>query len=53
MAETLKAAAAVIGIDTGKNFSHVVGLDPRGATVLGSSGHAAKWKRVSPTCQLA
>jgi transposase len=34
MAETLKTAVAVIGIDIGKNSFHVVGLDRRGAIVL-------------------
>jgi len=34
MAETAKAAIAVVGIDVGKNSFHVVGLDPRGAIVL-------------------
>jgi transposase len=34
MAETAKAAIAVVGIDVGKNSFHVVGLDRRGAIVL-------------------
>jgi transposase len=40
MAETLKTAAAVVGIDIGKNSFHVVGLDRRGAIVL-----RQKWSR--------
>ena len=40
MAETLKTAVAVIGIDIGKNSFHVVGLDRRGAIVL-----RQKWSR--------
>jgi transposase len=40
MAETLKTAIAVIGIDIGKNSFHVVGLDRRGAIVL-----RQKWSR--------
>src|SRR5437867_6223466 len=34
MAETRKAAVAVVGIDIGKNSFHIVGLDQRGAIVL-------------------
>jgi len=34
MAETVKSAVAVVGIDIGKNSFHVVGLDRRGAIVL-------------------
>ena len=34
MAETLKTAVAVIGIDIGKNSFHVVGLSQRGAIML-------------------
>ena len=40
MAETLKTAVAVIGVDIGKNSFHVVGLDRRGAIVL-----RQKWSR--------
>ena len=40
MAETLKTAVAVIGIDIGKNSFHVVGQDQRGAIVL-----RQKWSR--------
>jgi transposase len=35
MSEKFKAAIAVIGIDIGKNSFHAVGLDERGAIVLG------------------
>src|SRR5215813_3961066 len=34
MAETVKSAVAVVGIDIGKNSFHIVGLDRRGAIVL-------------------
>ena len=34
MAETVKSAVAVVGIDIGKNSFHVVGLNRRGAIVL-------------------
>jgi transposase len=34
MAETQKRAVAVVGIDIGKNWFHIVGLDGRGAIVL-------------------
>jgi transposase len=40
MAETLKTAVTVIGVDIGKNSFHVVGLDRRGAIVL-----RQKWSR--------
>jgi transposase len=40
MAEKLKTAIAVIGIDIGKNSFHVVGLDERGAVTL-----RQKWSR--------
>jgi transposase len=40
MAELLKTAVAVIGIDIGKNSFHIVGLDERGAIVL-----RQKWSR--------
>ena len=34
MAEALKKSIAVVGIDIGKNWFHVVGLDECGAIVL-------------------
>ena len=34
MPKTVKATVAVVGIDIGKNYFHVVGLDRRGAIVL-------------------
>ena len=40
MTEILKSAIAVIGIDIGKNWFHVVGLDGRGAIAL-----RQKWSR--------
>jgi transposase len=38
MSEKFNATIAVIGIDISKNSFHAVGLDERGAIVLGSSG---------------
>jgi len=40
MSQNLNGAVAVIGIDTGKNLFHIVGLDDRGAIVL-----RQKWSR--------
>jgi len=40
MSQTLNAAIAVIGIDIGKNSSHIVGHGERGAIVL-----SQKWSR--------
>jgi hypothetical protein len=40
MSQNLNSAVAVIGIDSGKNSFHVVGLDDRGAIVL-----RQKWSR--------
>ena len=40
MTKTLKTAVSTIGIDVGKNWFHVVGLDRRGAIVL-----RQKWSR--------
>ena len=40
MSQTLNAAIAVVGIDIGKNFFHIVGHDERGAIVL-----HRKWSR--------
>jgi hypothetical protein len=40
MTETARTVIAVVGIDIDKNWSHVVGLDPRGAVAL-----RQKWPR--------
>ena len=48
MAEGLKNAIAVIGIDIGKNSFHVVGLDECGAIVL-----RQKWSRGQVEARLA
>ena len=40
MTEILKSTIAAIGIDIGKNWFHVVGLDGRGAVAL-----RQKWSR--------
>jgi transposase len=48
MSEKPNTAIAVIGIDIGKNFFHVVGLDQRGAMVL-----RQKWSRGQVETRLA
>src|SRR4029453_18804080 len=42
MAETLKSAVAVVGIDIGKNSFHIVGQDRRGAIMLRQKGAHAQ-----------
>jgi hypothetical protein len=49
MATTAQSAIAVIGIDIGKNWFHVVGLDGRGAIVLRQKWVA--WPGRSTLCQ--
>ena len=48
MSKTLNAAITVVGIDIGKNSSHIVGLDDRGAIVL-----RQKWSRGQVEARLA
>ena len=48
MSAKLNAGIAVIGIDIGKNWFHVVGLDRRGAIVL-----RQKWSRGQVATRLA
>ena len=48
MAETQKRAVAVVGIDIGKNWFHIVGLDERGAIML-----RQKWSRGQVAVRLA
>ena len=48
MAETLKSAVAVVGIDIGKNSFHIVGQDRRGAIVL-----RQRWSRSQVEARLA
>ena len=48
MAETLKSAVAVVGIDIGKNSFHIVGQDRRGAIVL-----RQRWSRSQGEARLA
>ena len=48
MSQKLDAAIAVIGIDIGKNSSHIVGHDQRGAIVL-----RQKWSRGQVETRLA
>jgi hypothetical protein len=44
----INTSISFVGIDIGKNLFHVIGLDQRGASVLGQ-----KWSRdqISPVCQ--
>src|SRR5438445_10009610 len=48
MSQKLNAEIAVIGIDIGKNSSHLVGHDHRGAIVL-----RQRWSRVQVEARLA
>jgi hypothetical protein len=48
MSRKLNSVIAVIGIDTDENAFHVVGLDARGAIVLGQ-----KWRRGQVEMRLA
>jgi transposase len=48
MFQELNTAIAVIGIDTGRNSFHIVGLDRRGATAL-----RQKWSRSQVETRLA
>ena len=48
MTEMLKSVIAAIGIDIGKNWFHVVGLDGRGAIAL-----RQKWSRGQVKARLA
>ena len=48
MTEILKSKIAAIGIDIGKNWFHVVGLDGRGAIAL-----RQKWSRGRVEARLA
>ena len=48
MAETVKCGAAVVGIDTGKNWFHIVGLERRGAIAL-----RQRWSRGQVEARLA
>ena len=47
MSNKSTATVATMGIDIGKNSFHVVGLDERGAIVLGRGGREPRWKRGS------
>jgi transposase len=48
MTESLKSVIAAIGIDIGKNWFHVVGLDGRGAVAL-----RQRWSRGQVEARLA
>jgi transposase len=45
MSHNLNNAVAVIGIDIGKNFFHVVGLDSRGAVTERSPARSRGYER--------
>jgi len=53
MTEILKCVIAAIGIDIGKNWFHVVGLDGRGAVALRQKWSRGQWKHGSPICRAA
>jgi hypothetical protein len=48
MSQSLNSAVAVIGIDIGKNWFHVIGMNDRGAIVL-----RQKWSRGQIETRLA
>jgi hypothetical protein len=49
--KTAATAAQTIGIDTGKNTLHLIGLDDKGAIVCGRRFHAAGSQLGSPMCR--
>ena len=51
MAETVKSAIAVVGIDIGKNSFHAVGLDRSAPLRCDRGGRVAKLKRAWPICR--
>jgi hypothetical protein len=53
MSQKLNAAIAVIGIDIGKNSFHLVVMITAVPSCCDRNGHAARWKRGSPTCRRA
>jgi transposase len=53
MSDNLNSAVAVIGIDIGKNSFHVVGLDDRGAIVLGQKWSRGQIEAGWPICRRA
>ena len=53
MAETLKAAVAVIGIDMARPRSTLPAWIGAVRSCCGGDGHAARQKHSSPTCRLA
>ena len=53
MSEKHNSVIAAIGIDIGKNWFHVVGLDGRGQLRSGRSGRVGRWKHGSPICRAA
>ena len=55
MTEILKSMIAAIGIDIGKNWFHVVGLDGRGAVALRqkwSRGQVEARRATMPACPI-
>jgi len=49
--KTVATVAHTIGIDTGKNILHLIGLDNQGAIVLREKIAAAGSQRGSPMCR--
>ena len=53
MSQTLSAAIAMVGIDIGKNFFHIVGHDERGAIVLRQKWSRGQVEAALPICRRA
>jgi hypothetical protein len=53
MFQTLNAAIAVVGVDIGKNFFHIMGHDERGAMCCVRSGRVARLRPALPTYRRA
>ena len=53
MTEIMKGMIAAIGIDIGKNWFHVVGLDGRGAVALRQKWSRGQVEHGSPICRAA
>ena len=53
MTEIMKGMIAAIGIDIGKNWFHVVGLDGRGAIALRQKWSRGQVKHGSSICRAA
>jgi hypothetical protein len=49
--KTAATVAHTIGIDTGKNTLHLIGLDDKGGSFCGRRFHAVGSQLGSPTCR--